>query len=93
MFFIAQKKRPDAVKATRKTQALYNVQFLKELGITSNNTKNGNFLRFFLIFSETFFFKRLGFLRCVQCLKMLLLSYQKNFRTIFQKFYHNGGPF
>ena len=49
-FLIAQKKRPDALNATQKTPALYNVPFLTKSRKTAKNVyffKNAIFWRFF----------------------------------------------
>ena len=51
LFLITQKKRPDALNATQKTPALYNVPFLNKSRKTATNAhffNNANLLRFFL---------------------------------------------
>ena len=65
---IAQKKRPDALNATRKTSGLCKVRFWKKIRKNLEKSaffailaKKGNFLRFFLIFSETIFWTELRF--------------------------------
>ena len=57
MFLMAQKKRPDALNATQKTTAFYNVRFLKKIRKTFKNyhfwavlVKNGYFYEVFLDF-------------------------------------------
>ena len=64
MFLVAQKKCPDALNATQKTPAFYKVGFLKKsrkLSFLAVLVKNGYFMMFFLIFSETVLCKGLGF--------------------------------
>ena len=66
---MAQKKRADALNATQKTSYLFNLRFWKKSRKTLKKylfffailAKNGNFLRFFLIFSETILGKELRF--------------------------------
>ena len=60
--------RPHALNATQKTQALYKVRFLKKIKknlqispCLTKTLKNGNFLRYYLIFAETILCKELGF--------------------------------
>ena len=88
LFLIAQEKRPDALNATQKTPALYNVPFLK---INKKLPKMTIFLKWLL----RFFFKRFiqeryiaessGLLRCIQCTRTLLLSSLNNIEN-FSKF-------
>ena len=81
---ITQKKHPDALNATQKTLALYKVWILKKRGITSKNTKvkpktpkKQYFLELFSwFFQKLTFVKSWGLLRCIQCIRTLLLSYQ-----------------
>ena len=51
-------------------------------------------MRLFLIFLETILCKELGFfLRCIQCNRTLLLSYQNIYWTTFYIFHYKGEPF
>ena len=66
-FKTALNERPDAPNATQKTPALNKVEFLKKSWITSKffnfftkTAKNGNFWRYFWIFSETILCLELG---------------------------------
>ena len=43
-------------------------------------------------FPKPFFVKSWGFLHCGQCIRTLLLSYQRPFFDIFYNFYHEGDP-
>ena len=85
LILIAQKKGFDALNATQKTLALCKVPFLEEEK-TRKTGKTGNFWQFwpFLtiwagfswFFHKQDFAESWGFLRCIQCIKTLLLRYQ-----------------
>ena len=96
-FFTAQKKRLDALNATQKTSAYNKIQCLeksrktfKKLPFFAVLAKSGNFWSFIFIFSKTVLSLELWFLHFVQCMKALLLSYQKLFLEKFQTFHHKG---
>ena len=92
--FITQKKRPDALNAKQKTPALYNVPLLKKI---KKNCQNAHFfskLPFFAVFfflnllfiQERYIAESWGLLRQIQCIRLLLLSYQNQHLHNFSKF-------
>ena len=92
---IAQKMRPDALNTTQNPHLFTNHSFEEEK-IKKNLNKlpflavlvEWVFLRFFLFFSKTILCKvgGLGFLRCIQCIRTLLFSYQKQLSDNFLDF-------
>ena len=93
-FFIAQKKRPDALNALQKISAFYKVRFLKNQEKPQKMTiffsrfgLKWVFYEVFLgFFQKPYFVKLWGFLRCIQCIGTLLLSYQKHILAIISYF-------
>ena len=78
---IAQKKRPGALNTTQKSPALCNVPFLnkslKKLQKMGFLKKMVNFGSFSWFFQERYIVESWGLLHCIQCMRTLLLSYQK----------------
>ena len=66
-------KNPSSLQSTVSEETKKNLKKLPHLAIL---VRNCNFWRFFLIFQKPFIIKCYDFLRCVQCIKPLLLSYQ-----------------
>ena len=83
LILIAQKKRPGALNTTQKTPAFCNVPFpnesKKNLKQITFKKKMGIFGSFSLFFQERYIVESWGLLRCIQCIRTLLLSYQKQF--------------
>ena len=83
LFLIAQKKRPEALNAIQKKPSSLQGMVSKKnkknpkIPILIKTAQSGNFLRVVLTFSETLACKDLVFLPCIQCIRALLLSYQK----------------
>ena len=75
-------KTPSSLESTVTEKIKNNLQ---KYPFLTKNAQNGIFFRFLFIFSETVLCKELGFLRCIQCIKVLLSSYQNSFQTIFQQ--------
>ena len=98
LILIAQKKRPDALNTMQKTPAICNVPFLKKSRKTSKNylfwqklQKRPIFQGFSWFFPKPYFEKTWGFLRCIQCIRTLLLSYQNPLSDNFSVFVPKGG--
>ena len=75
LYLIAQNKDPNALNATPKTPALYIVCFFVFFK-SRKIVKNGIFQGFSWFFQTTITWKELEFLRLIQCIKTILLSYQ-----------------
>ena len=93
MFLIAQKKRSDALNATQKNPAFYKVWFLKKMKKILQNDhfwlfwlKMGTLWGFTWFFQKSYFVQTWNFLRCIQCIRTLILSYQKHILATFSDF-------
>ena len=66
---------------------------LEKWSCFDQNGQKWLFLKVFFWFcGQPYFIKSWGFLRCVQCIRTLLLSYQKQLFDIFSDFHPKGGP-
>ena len=96
LILIAQKKRTDALNTTQKIPAICNVPFLNKSRKTAKNAhffQKCNFFKGFSSFiEERYIAESLSLLRCIQCIRSLLLSFKKQFLYHLKKNYHKGGP-
>ena len=96
-FLIAQKKCPDALNATQKTPALYNVPFLNKSRKTDKNAhffKNAIFWRFFSIYSGTVHCRELGSFVLYSVHQDASFELSKStFRQFFKIFITRGDPY
>ena len=97
LFLLAQMKRPDALNATQKTPALYNVPFLKKSRKTAKNAhcfKNAIFWRFLQIYSGTVHCRDLGSFALYSVHQDASFELSKSiFRQFFIFFTLRGDPF
>ena len=75
------------IKMTVVTEVVIMTSFRKKhLNTLTTDHSQGSFSQFLRCFQKRYFIRSWGFLRCIQCIKTLLLSYQNQLSHNFSDF-------